>query len=380
MRVRHWSAIVVLGTVSCSPPPAAPAAVREAIASKAEYDALPTLALEDLGSACGVEEEPCATPGFKMAVPHDTASVAFWGVDGKRPQLYSTDGTRLLRLGRQGSGPGEYRMPLALGVSADGGVLAADILQRRVLRYGTDGSIGDAVPIAIPLAIFDFAFVGDRLRAFATTPAPTSGDSMPVEVHALDGGAGATRRLFTLPVRQPSYRMDEFRPIGPVFAPHAQFRFRGDGHLFVSTGDTFVVEEFDSTGVRIARFGFDVAPRAVSKDEVDEERRRMARFIPDAAMREAMIARMQASAARHPAITALVPLPDGSLWVRESPAAAADSVQWIVYRAPAEPSGRLLLDSEESVITARGDRLLVARADPSAGVTMLRWMRLRPTP
>jgi hypothetical protein len=161
----------------------------------------------------------------------------------------------------------------------------------------------------------------------------------------------------------------------PPFSPRPQFRFRDDGHLFASTGEAFVVDEFDAAGTHLARFGFDLPSRAPTAAELDAERQRMVRFIPDVAMREAMLERMRSPATQHPAITALVALPDRTVWIRESPSAVSDSVQWVIFRGPREPLGRVILGGEESVITSRDGRILIAREDAAAGVTMLRWVR-----
>lgn len=307
---------------------------------------LPVLELDDESSACGAEGEPCTSPGFRIAAIHPDGAVAFWGVDGKAPQLYLTTGASVLRLGRQGGGPGEYRIALALGMSESGDVFTADLMQRRILNYGRDGRSLSTTSVPLPPGLLDLAFVGDELRAFATAVPKTKGDSLPVRVFALEPGVAQPRELYALQTRQPGFGIVDMRPVPSLFAAHALFQFRRDGHLFVTEGASFQIDEYDARGTHIARFGFDVTPRIVTESESKAARLAQSRRIPDPKMRESL----------------------------ES---AADSVQWIVFSASARPRGRILLAASEMVLGSHGERLLVSREDESSGAAGLRWMRIR---
>ena len=116
-----------------------------------------------------------------------------------------------------------------------------------------------------------------------------------------------------------------------------------------------MIDHYDANGVHRRRFGFDTPSRAVSEADMALARERSLRGIGDPSMRAAIEARMRGGSARHPAITRLVSLDDGSLWVRESPTEAADSVPWVIYAGPGTPRGRLMLAVDDHVV-ARATR------------------------
>lgn len=56
-----------------------------------------------------------------------------------RVQVFSPDGRHVRTIGREGSGPGEFRIPEGLDIAADGAVLVADAENGRVAVFGADG-------------------------------------------------------------------------------------------------------------------------------------------------------------------------------------------------------------------------------------------------
>lgn len=361
--------------VGCAEPPTPASIAIVTIAPDAEYTALPALRVEEVRSACG-EGEACMKLSYPMATVLANGAVAYWGVAGRRPQLYRTTADTVVALGRSGSGPGEYRMPLALGATDAGEVRAADLMQRRILQYGPDGAVLPMTAVPMPIGVFDLAFTGGSLRAFAAEKLGAAGDSAPIRVFALEAGAQRPRELFTLPHRAPGFDVEDFRPMPLPFAAQASYRFRRDGHLFVAPGATFAIDEFDSTGVHLSRFGFDLPSRAVTAAELDAARERALRRVPDPRMREMVDRAMRTGAPRHPAITRLAPLDDGSLWVRESPVESADSVRWIVFASSARPRGVLRLGVDDMVHGTHDGLVLLSREGDERSAAALMWVRV----
>ncbi|HUF28001.1 MAG TPA: hypothetical protein VMM18_13585 [Gemmatimonadaceae bacterium] len=132
-----------------------------------------------------------------------TADGGFHVLDHTAPQLRSFDRTgRMLRaLGRTGSGPGEYRTPIALGVEASGRTAVVDIVAARVTRLAPDGTVVGTVRLGavashavarvgsgdLYIALSDFAAGVGRIVSLgesvdSLTPIVSSLDFPPTEV------------------------------------------------------------------------------------------------------------------------------------------------------------------------------------------------------
>jgi hypothetical protein len=67
-------------------------------------------------------------------------------------QLVDFTGGSITKVGREGNGPGEYSLPLALAGLPDGSTLVHDILNRRFLIIGADGKPGGFLELPRPPA------------------------------------------------------------------------------------------------------------------------------------------------------------------------------------------------------------------------------------
>lgn len=367
-------ALLAAGCEGPADPEGAVASILPAVA----HASLPELRLEDLGPVCAATVEACLTTGDYLAAVGADGAVAFVGPGGRAPQLYLVDSaTRVPRpLGRGGSGPGEYRILMSLGIGPGGEILAFDGMQRRQLVYDGDGNVRATQDAPVPDGLFDGDFVGGELRFLGTDAPATAGDSMRVRIFSSAPGDARARPIVETAIRIPGYGMGDFRPLPPPFVPRDQFALLPDGGLVHAAGATFVLEALDATGRPTSRFGFDLPPRAVTEEDLRAEAARLQRRLP-MAMRQAVEATMRQAATRHPAITRVVALEDGSLWVRESPHAGGDSVSWIVYQDPPLPHGRLVLDADDRVLGAHAGRVVLSRSGPEDGRSGLRWMRVR---
>ncbi len=348
------------------------------ILSAEAHAELPALTLEDAGAACAGAEDQCLTTGSDLAAVDTDGSIAFMGPGGRSPQLFLVRATDRLpvAIGRNGAGPGEYRLVMSLGFGPDGQVRLYDGMQRRLVHYGADGATQLTANVPVPDGLFDGDFVGGDLRFLGTEIGGTPGDSMPVWIYAGAPGATAAPPLHRIGVREPSFGMGDFRRLPPPFTPRAQFAIDRDGGLVHASGGTFVVHRYDSAGEPVARFGFEVASRAVSADDLAAEGARLTRNLP-APMRGAVEEILRDAGKAHPAVTGIRALEDGSVWVRESPHAAGDSVSWVVYPDAMTPLGRLVLEADDRILGAHGGRILVTRGGGGGAGSELRWVRVR---
>lgn len=367
--------LLVAGIMGGCGMPGEASSARGAMLPAAAYDDLPVLSLEDAGRLCAAGEDRCLTTGDQLAAVREDGAVVFLGPGERFPQLYlvPAGSTSPQAIGRAGSGPGEYRLVISVAFAPDGGIRAFDGAQRRLLQFSPEGALQRTDAAPMPDAPVDAGFVGGELRWLGTDVPSARGDSMPARVYLSEGGAARVRPLHDLAFRHPSVPLGEFRPMPQPFEPLAQFAFGPDGTLFRTDGARFVIERYGPTGALDATFGFDRDARPLAASEVADARERLLARLPSVTMRAGAAAAFRDEWTHHPAITRLRVLGDGSLWVRESPHAAGDSVSWVIFESPDRPRGRLVLGADDRVLGTHQGRLLVALAGDVEVTGQLRW-------
>lgn len=377
MRIRRVVPILFAGALACAERPATTLGVIDERPAEA-FDALPRASLVPEKPLCGDDPLAClptANP-FGVVGAFGDAIVAL--ASGRRAEIArvnaGTDSAFIL--GREGSGPGEYRLPGLLGVAPDGDALVFDLLSRRVLRYARDGATRATSQVTLPPApLGGFGFVAGGVRILASELPPTPGDSMTVHVFAMDSGVPA-RPLHALPFRAPSFGMGEFRVVPPAMAPRDWFALLENGSVAFSDGATFGLSLFDPAGALVRRVSFALPPRAPTEQEITGSLEQSVRGIPDARARAAITEQMRREiASQVPAATGLVAMHDGELWLRGAPHASGDLVDWLVLSAAAEPQHRLTLPVDDVVLGKHGARYLIARAEEDG--SRFWWMTLR---
>lgn len=343
------------------------------------YSALPVFRLRDIGPLCNANAETCAMSGISAAAVSAIGDVQFLGTSDGQPQVYRVRdaGAGVIPVGREGAGPGEYRRPWTLGFDSTGNTLVASISERRLLAYAADGASEATATIPLPPTMFATpAFVNGELRALATELADSPGDSMPVVMFALDSGASNARRVYEMVLRAPAIALGDFRPMQPPFTPQAQWVIRPDGGLLHSAADALLIDMYGPDGRHTRRIGYTTTPRAVTSAELQEALEGAIRYMPNERMRGAMVERFKSgSATRHPAITRLTDAGD-QIWVRESPFQGADSVSWVIFDADGRGLGRAITGTQDAVVVARGDSILMSVDRDTGPAGSLRWMML----
>jgi hypothetical protein len=357
---------------------ASDAASRNDIRTASEYAALPSAVFEADRPLCA-DALACLPPTQAVAAVHADGDVLTLVLSGRRAEVVRVQaGTDVpVPVGREGSGPGEYRIPGLLDFSPAGEALVFDIMARRTLRFGRDGTPLATSVVLLPASPHPaFGFVGGGLRILGADTPPVPGDSMPTIVFALDSGALEPRRLQTLAFKLPTFPIGELRIAPRLFVPGDFFALRADSTVVFANGGQLGVDIFTPTGGLRRRIGFTLASRAPSAEEIAEEANRRVRGIPDPQARAAIAAELRENAAaKLPVLTGIVAMGDGELWLRGSPSADGSSVEWLVLTAEGEPLRRVRTATEDAILGKHGARYLVARAEEEG--SRFWWMTLR---
>src|SRR5690606_24822682 len=123
--------------------------------------------------------------------------------------------------------------------------------------------------------------------------------------------------------------------------------------------------------------GYAVEPRRVTSAEVESAREARLRGLPSSRMREAAERQLANVGEHHPAVTGLVAMADGRLWVREAPSVDGDSVSWLVLAADGVAEFRVHTAVDDQPIGTDGTRFLLARPGTEDGSDTYWWMRRR---
>jgi hypothetical protein len=345
------------------------------ILSRVAYDNLPSLTLTPGAVLCGADAVACTSDRIGRVAVGDSGQVAFAGMI-KDPQVRMVGGVSGATqvIGRTGSGPGEYRSVLALSYTPTGALRVFDILQNRLLEFGSDGRVLATAVVPVPAGFVTAAFVGGELRIVAAEKMTRSGDSANVALYIAETGERRARKLRTLAAKQRAYDIGDMMPLKPPFAASPQWAVRADGGLIHSTGGSFTVDVFDSNGTPSLRFGFAVPPRRVTTADLERWRARSGRGLP-ARMQAAIRGTEGSAAPMHAAITRIHALANGDIWIREAEAETGDVVRWIVFAPDGTPRGAVMLGFDDDVVGSRGDAILVSKSPGS-----LRWYDVSFTP
>lgn len=356
-----------------------PSVPHQSVLSAAEYAALPVLRIADATPACPPLEPQCheSGPGSHTTTSNENGWIVVLGETAKRLQLWRAgpEDPLFRPLGRAGGGPGEYRSVTSVLVDSSGGVLALDLMMRTLLRYAPDGTPTRAEVFALPNGFLRADLTRNGLEVLAADPRRrSSGDSAEVSVYVLRGGT--FRRTFTLPMRAAQYDVDEIKPIPDAFAPHPQWARLLDGSIFYSAAATHRVDRFSPDGKLAWRSSAEVEPRAITDQDVQEVASKRLRGGGDERMRKWIREHLKITpSGRHPAITRIVALVNGDVWVRESPRVQGDSVSWVVYDgADGAARGRVLLATDDDILASRGKSLLYFQSDGPRADATLQWV------
>lgn len=284
-------------------------------------------ATDDLFGVAGLAR----TPGGGLVVVDEGSKTVRW---------FDADGALAGRAGGEGDGPGELRLPQALGIGPGDSVWVYDYAHRRFTWYGAEGGPARVVPLVPPppsgvvvgrLAGGDFVLASQFGGGAGRTGLVR--DTVPYVVHDRDGVLLDTLGFF--PGRESMHRAEGRRMVMSV-APFA----RAASHAVV--GDAVVVG--DQTAHELRVLGTDGALRrivrwdggslALTRDDVDAWIDRQV-ALAHSADRAGLRAQLAATPVpeRRPAYGWLLPDPSGALWVAEYAQYGLSPATWQVFDA-----------------------------------------------
>ena len=380
MNAKTLACLILLGSVTSCERQRIPEPLYEQRVLPSEgYEQLERIVLRNVGSLCDSQSQ-CEPFSIPIAAIAGNRWLAVYVDENQRPQLQVADLATGVRrpLGAVGSGPGEYRFLTALAVDDSGDVTALDPTQRRVLRYSPMGIHRGTVMVEIPRGLIA-SWLGSRGAVFvATDPRATRADSAAVAVYRYDARTQKLNYVIGLPVRERLWGMSDMRPVPAAFSASPIWASDGRGTVYYSSGAEFVVAAYREDSSAALRFGFDVTPRAVTSKDLEHSLARGVAGISDPILRGAILASRKGASARHPAVTRIVPLLNGEIWIRESPREAGDSVQWVAFRTEdGSPIGRAMLGVDDEILASSDDRLLLSAAVGPGSQAEFRWMMAR---
>jgi hypothetical protein len=304
------------------------------------------------------------------------AALAFDGQDNlyvldsqnRRILVFDRDGRFVRQFGRRGDGPGDFQLPLAMALTAEG-IVVADMGRRAYLRFSLEGAAQGSVPWAIEQATPAIVL---GLRPHPTgslvVAMPTPIDMSALMAQARAGGPmrmeaqhATLIQLVPLTANGTSARLFEHTPwappdaesyvvtLGPspvqmsmpptvLFAPGLHWDVLPDGTVVVVNTAEYSVTLLTSAGVPSKRITRPITPRRVTKEDEEkaretlskdfEEARALGPALPPGAASD-MIAEMLRKQLENVRYAPVVPVlsdlrtdPSGRLWLLRAPATA----------------------------------------------------------
>ncbi len=295
---------------------------------------------------------------------------------------FSASGARLADIARRGGGPGELRNIIAMRLLGTDSVLLFANNEMRLVRASLDGRGGSSETVMPPMTVQDMDFLGTQLAAWTAGRVTRAGEEATgavLEVFA-DSTRNRVRFTYELPSQHEAGSGEFVRPLAPLAAvPRTVLGAGGDAAY--TAASTYSVHVVPAEGERWT-LTVDRPARRITRAERDS----VVRTVRDRATRLARDPRLKGAAAqaeeglrqlptRHAAITGLVVLRDGSVWVRTMPEAGASRVRWDAFARDGTRIGQLALRLQEQLLDGEASSLLVGRID-DAGVPTLTLYRV----
>lgn len=361
-----------------------------------------------------------ASPAFGQAIPvkdlpkpsveiDDPFSLVSGALEIKPNQVLALDATEAMlvlvdftkgtrtNFGRQGSGPGEYRMPGGLFQLQGDTLWVFDAAQQRLVVFNPDLTPGTTMP----LLIFDQStstaltapFLGDLkglvYAGSITIEAGRAGGQMQMSIPDSAGivrvdPRGKSARTEIARVRFPTSGKPEIKMNGTAVKysmaypglvasdPWTVFR---DGRVAIVRGATYTVEYITPDGrkssTRIAYEPIRVTA-ADQKAEMDSARRQMTegvkaaqRMMPPNVTMDFELLAPADWPANYPPVAPLGALaaPDGRLWVRRSTPARVGREQWDVIDAAGRLVARWRLPARTTIVAIGQGVVYTVRTD-----------------
>lgn len=323
-------------------------------------------------------------------------------IDGVEMQLALADfakGTQTA-VGRQGSGPGEYRAPGGLIRMPGDTIWVVDAAQQRLVAFTADLKPGPTIPLQVldqqTMSTITAPFLGDRSgRLYASAMSLQMGRSgaagvqmrLPdsVSVVRLDLRDQKTKTELAK-VRFPTSGQPEMKQLSqtqikmslqyPGLVASDPWTVFPDGRLAIVRGNAYTVEFIAADGKRSApvRVAYDAIPvtDADKKAEMDEAQRLMKeqmkaaqKMMPPNVQFEFELLPPATWPSHYPPVAALglLTAPDGRLWVKRATPFRAGREQWDVLDQAGKLVARWRLPAKTTLIAVGQGAVYTVRTD-----------------
>jgi hypothetical protein len=217
--------------------------------------------------------------------------------DNFRVVKVDPDGALVAEMGGEGGGPGEFGMPMAISVTAEGEVRVYDLGNGGFVRFNPDGSYAGFVPMDPELGVFPYGGLlahpgggmltsgsgggrirqgpGGGLEVPATRPVHLFSLGDEVEVRTVYEGwnpatAGSAASVSTEAGGRISFRLPALR----AFDPPLLIGVLPDGRVAVADTSTYQVKIMDLQGTVESVVQRPFTPREVTQADQDAEKER----------------------------------------------------------------------------------------------------------
>ena len=362
-----------------------------------------------------------SAPAFAQAVPlrdlpkpvkeiEDPFSLVSGAIEIKPGQVLAVDGTEAelalvdfakgskTAIGRQGSGPGEYRMPAGLFRLQGDTIWVLDAAQQRLVAFNPDMTPGTTIPVLTfdqsTMTAFTAPFFGDRKGTlYASAMAVNAGRSGTGFQMSIPDSVGLVRfdprgkaeRTEVTTLRFPTSRKPDMKVTRtaikmtmayPGLVASDPWTVFPDGRIAIVRGATYTVEFISADGKRTSggKIPYETikVTDADQKAEMDEARRQMAE--QGKAAQKMMPANMTMDfellppadwPANYPSVSPLgaMAAPDGKLWVKRAIPFRTGREQWDVIDQQGKLVGRWRLPAKTTIVAIGQGVVYTARTD-----------------
>ena len=182
---------------------------------------------------------------------------------------FSPSGEELLSIGRQGSGPGEYQMPIGMAV-LDGGYVISDIAGAKIIRYDSAGTFLDELTGFFPIPParikgytgMDF-LAADIIMDLEGDEGPTA--SVDLVAYADSSTPSMTFRSYPMDMIGGRINSDNGASLAFAAGPSAE------AYLVVLSDSMFVLAGFSADGSEILSIAREYDRIPLTEEELEDE-------------------------------------------------------------------------------------------------------------
>jgi hypothetical protein len=339
----------------------------------------------------------------------DPFSLVSGALEIKPGQVLAVDGTEMemslvdfakgskTAVGRQGSGPGEYRAPVGLFRLQGDTIWVLDAMQQRLVAYNPDLTPGTTIPMLTfdqsTMTAMTAPFFADRKGQFYASAmaiqAGRSGGQMQMSIPDSTGlvrvdPRGKAGRTEIAKVRFPTSGKPDMKVNGtnikytmayPGLVASDPWTVFPDGRIAIIRGATYTVEYISTDGKKTSsRIAYDAikVTEADQKAEMDEARKQMGeqgkaaqKMMPAGMTMDFELLPPADWPANYPPVAPLgaLPGPDGRLWVKRSTPIRANREQWDVIDQSGKLVSRWRLPAKTTIVAIGQGVVYAVRTD-----------------